>query len=294
MSTIFEALQWAQEEIKSTSHEQVNKPNAMIEAQMLLRHVLDVPAAHLFSHFSDYVAADKLNAYTDFVKRRAAHEPIAYILGEKGFYGRDFVVTADVLIPRPETELLVEAAMEIIDEDTAVLDVGTGSGAIGITLVKEVGCEVVASDVSVDALTVARRNAERLKAADKIRFLEGSLLEPFFASDLINREHKTMVICANLPYVKIDAWPSLDPDVRQFEPKKAIVGGADGLDFYRELLGQISARREIFPRALFVLMEIDPGQELGAPRMVEEVFPGAIVDVREDMSKRARLVVVRC
>jgi release factor glutamine methyltransferase len=195
-----------------------------LEKQMLLRHVLQVPRSWLIAHDTDIVPADKANAYRQFVGHRLAGQPMAYLLGHREFMGHRFTVTADVLIPRPETELLVETALLHLEGRGAprVLDLGTGSGAIAISI--SLGCpaaEVVAPDVSPAALEVARGNARRLSA--RVEFLAGSWYHILWAAGVQAFD----LIVSNPPYIS-----ARDPHLQQgdlrFEPKEALTDGADG------------------------------------------------------------------
>jgi release factor glutamine methyltransferase len=183
--------------------------------------------------------------FGEMVRRRLRREPVAYIVGRKGFRNIELAVDRRALIPRPETELLVELALELRPE--RVLDVGTGSGAVALAIADELpGCEVTATDTSAAALEVARANADRLGLADRVRFLAGTL-----PPTETNQEHDMAVqgqdaaaqgperfdlIVANLPYVAEPDWPSLQPEVRDWEPREALLAGPDGLDAIRALL----------------------------------------------------------
>ena len=168
------------------------------------------------------VPAAAARLFGEMVRRRLRREPVAYILGRKGFRDIELAVDRRVLIPRPETELLVELALEL--QPARVLDVGTGSGAIALAVADELpGCEVTATDTSPAALEVARANAERLGLADRVRFVAAPLPEG----------ESFDLILANLPYVAERDWPSLQPEVTEWEPREALLAGPDGLDAYR-------------------------------------------------------------
>jgi len=201
----------------------------MNEARLLLRHVLGCEAAFLEAHRDDALPAHAAAEFAKLVNRRAAGEPIAYLTGSREFYGRDFAVTPDVLIPRPETELLVDLAMASLQgiSPARVLDLGTGSGCIAVTLALELeGAEITAVDISPAALELARRNAARHGAV--IRCLHSDWFEGLGDS----RYH---LIVANPPYIA-----SLDPHMSQgdlrFEPRQALAGGDDGLAAIRNIV----------------------------------------------------------
>jgi release factor glutamine methyltransferase len=189
---------------------------------------------------------------------------VAYITGRREFWSRDFLVTPAVLVPRPETELLVEtvvglyeAESQISDLKLRILELGTGSGAIAVTLAKEIGgAEIWATDISSEALEVARSNARRHGVEEQIRFLAGSLFEP-----LRDRPSFFDAIVANPPYVRRDDLATLPRDVRDFEPRLALDGGPDGLDFYRRIIPEAG---RYLAAAGFVAVEIgaDMGEEI--------------------------------
>jgi release factor glutamine methyltransferase len=191
------------------------------EARLLLRHVLACSAADIAAHPERTLQESQSSRYADLVVRRAAGEPIAYLVGSREFHGREFRVTPAVLIPRPETELLVEVAMSKVSRGGTprILDLGAGSGCVAITLALELGCAVIAVDVSADALTVAKENAERLGA--NVRFVPSD----WFAGV----EGRFDLIVGNPPYVA-EGNPHLSEGDLRFEPSRALSSGADGLD----------------------------------------------------------------
>ncbi len=202
-----------------------------LDAEVLLAEAMGWDRARLVADSGAGVPADAGRRFAEMVRRRLRREPVAYILGRKGFRHIELGVDRRVLIPRPETELLVELALEL--QPRRVLDVGTGSGAIALAVVDELPeCEVVATDTSTDALKVARANAERLGSLERVRFVEGSVPE---------REHFDLIL-ANLPYIAEPDWPSLQPEVTQWEPREALLAGPDGLDAIRAVLTSLARR----------------------------------------------------
>lgn len=227
-----------------------------LEARWLLARVLNVSESHLFAHPDEPVAAAHAGRYRAAVQRRAAHEPFAYVIGEREFFGRSFVVDRHVLVPRPETEVLVGEALAVLGGRAGgaatplVVDVGTGSGAIACTLaLEEPSVGVVACDLSADALVVAAKNRDRLGLHDRLRLVRGSLLDWLRAP--------VDVVVANLPYIPSARIPTLMPEVSNWEPHLALDGGPDGLDLVRKLLAD--ARRAVRPGGT-VLLELDPEQ----------------------------------
>jgi release factor glutamine methyltransferase len=207
------------------------------DAETMLAHLLERDRAWLLAHPEDELSAAQLDAFAAMVKRRGAREPLQYITGVQEFFGFSLRVTPATLIPRPETEHLVEAVLAWAaaqPPELKVIDVGTGSGAIAIALAKGLPkAEVVASDVSTAALAVARANAERLGA--RVRFVESDLLAAFAEYPLFD------VIAANPPYVPDVDGALLQAEVRDHEPRVALFGGADGLELYRRLIPQAHA-----------------------------------------------------
>ena len=210
-------------------------PNAKFDAQVLLCAALHKSSAYLFAHGEDILSHDVHAAFFAAIHRRALHEPVALILGEKAFFGRDFLVTRDTLIPRPETEVLVETVLPLITPSTVIVDIGTGSGAIGVTLACESSAPVVAIDISEAALTVAKNNARQHSAIERMSFLQGNLLAPFFPVFSQWPAHfpvDHLMVCANLPYLTTHQWEALNPNVKLFEPKSALFGGYSVLELY--------------------------------------------------------------
>ncbi len=204
------------------------------EAEILVSHVTGIPRNLLFLS-GDADTGDALARLAPLLERRAAGEPLQYVLGKWDFYGREFRLTRDTLIPRPETEGLVERALAVLrrrgQARTLALDVGTGSGAIAVTLAAELpGVRVVATDVSSGALRTARGNAVRLGAASRVAFIRCD------AYSALKCGGRFDVVVSNPPYVADGEWPSLPPSVRDFEPPGALLGGPDGLSVLRRLV----------------------------------------------------------
>ncbi|HSE84737.1 MAG TPA: peptide chain release factor N(5)-glutamine methyltransferase [Candidatus Binatia bacterium] len=218
---------------------EVGLENHRLDAEVLLRHVLDVEKEQLYLNADAPISAGQEAKFRELLLRRSRREPVAYITGHKEFWSLDFIVTPAVLIPRPETELLVEVALQHVREFTSgssvtVLDVGTGSGVISVCLAKEEPVtKIVAVDISPVALDVARLNAGRHGVADRIRFLSGDLFAP------VKPVAGTFdVIVSNPPYIPTGDLAMLAPEIRQWEPIPALDGGARGIDAYRRIIGE--------------------------------------------------------
>jgi release factor glutamine methyltransferase len=258
-----------------------------LDAQLLLARVTGRTRAELLAHPERGVPADQASAFEALVARRAAAEPVAYLLGEREFYGRAFRVDRRALIPRPETELLVEIGLAAIAARRArgvepvVVDVGTGSGVLAITLAAETGAHVLAIDLSAEALELARENARRLGQAARVRLVQGDLLDP-----LARPAH---VVVANLPYVPVGR--ELAPDVLRHEPHMALFGGPDGTDANARLLRE--ARATLAPGATLALELDGPTQARVLSTLARALYPGAHVDVHRDGGGTERALVAR-
>ncbi len=266
-------------------------PEARLDAELLLAAASGRGRASLIADPGAGIEPAAGRRFGELVRRRLRREPLAYIVGTKGFRRIELAVDRRVLVPRPETELLVEVALE--RRPARVLDVGTGSGAIALAVADELpAVEVVATDTSPAALEVARANAARLGLADRVRFEAGSVPEG----------ESFDLVLANLPYVAERDWAGLEPEVTRWEPREALLAGADGLDAYRELLapmdeGPAECLRPTFsdePALLdsvaAIAVEIGEGQALEVAELIRDAgFP--TVEVRADLAGIERVVV---
>lgn len=260
-------------------------PLTSTSAQALLAHITGRGRPWLLAHREEPIPAADAARFAELLERAAAGEPLAQLTGEREFYGLPFTITPDVLIPRPETEALVDVALKWAGErglDTpCIVDVGTGSGAIAVTLaVKLPGARVTAVEISEPAIRVAKMNAERHSVSDRVGFVLGSLLDalagPFD------------VIAANLPYINQEEIAALD--VGRWEPRVALDGGPDGLSLIRRLLEQAPSR--LAPGGLVALeMGYDQGPRVVA--LCREAFPGADVTLLPDLAGLDRIVEVK-
>lgn len=218
-------------------------PEPRANAERLLTHVLGLEPAALLRDWNEPLPADRMEEWAVLVRRRAAGEPVQYIIGEQWFCGLPFTVTPAVLIPRPETELLVEAVMaaasmhDDVPSTPTVVDIGTGSGAIAVSLaVLRPSWHICAADLSAEALAVAQANAERHGVSDRILFYQGDLLAPLIAEAV-----HVDVLVSNPPYIPSADLDGLQREVRDYEPHLALDGGADGLEPYRRIISQLRA-----------------------------------------------------
>ncbi|HVD37290.1 MAG TPA: peptide chain release factor N(5)-glutamine methyltransferase [Solirubrobacterales bacterium] len=252
-----------------------------LDAELLLGEAMGCERAALIADSGAEVPAAAGRDFGEMVRRRLRREPVAYILGRKGFRNLELAVDQRVLIPRPETELLVELALEL--QPASVLDVGTGSGAIALAVAEELpACAVTATDTSAGALEVARGNAERLGLAERVRFPEGTLP----AGESFD------LVLANLPYVADRDWPTLQPEVTEWEPREALLAGPDGLDAYRAFIPGSAGplHRYAGQRAGALAVEVGEGQaEAAAALMRQAGFER--IEKRQDLARIERVVV---
>jgi release factor glutamine methyltransferase len=218
--------------------------SAAVDCEALLRHLRGLERADFYLSLDDGLGLEEEQQFRRLLERRTAHEPLAYITGVKEFWSLDFIVSPAVLIPRPETELLVELALDHArgrarGERIRILDIGTGSGAIAVSIAKDLpAAEICAVDISPASLRVAETNAKRHSVSERIHFLQGDL---FDALDEPGRIFD--VIVSNPPYIRHSELAGLAPEIRKWEPLVALDGGADGLDYYRRIIR--TARRHL-------------------------------------------------
>jgi release factor glutamine methyltransferase len=267
---------------------QAGSDEARLEAELLLMHALKTDRVHLYQRLDEALPARTTATYRRFLTRRSEHEPTPYITGHKEFFGLEFDVTRAALIPRPETETLVELAIAFAREHygarrITIADVGAGSGIIAVSLAVNLpNARIIASDVSKRALALARRNAERHGVAGRIEFRHGDLLAPLAG--------RTEIIAANLPYVTTAEWEhEVPPEIREWEPRRALDGGPDGLLLIRRLLQQAPARLK---RGGALFAEIGWDQAAAARAAAGQAFHGRCVEVRQDLGGRDRVLCV--
>jgi release factor glutamine methyltransferase len=258
--TLSQALTEATAQLAASEH---LRDQARRDAELLLLHTLQISRVTLLAHPTRELTAAQQTSYANTIRRRLNHEPIQYIIGQQEFYGLNFNVTPAVLIPRPETEHLVEAILKLLrpNQPLKIADIGTGSGAIAIALsVHLPQAAITALDISTDALAIARTNATEHHVADRIRFLQSDLLSA------VGREAETFdAIVSNPPYIPTSDRATLHPQVRNHEPATALFAGATGLDIYGRLIPE--ARTALKPGGLLAL-EIGHGQQADLTRLL--------------------------
>lgn len=264
------------------------------EATLLLGHALGKPKEFVLTHPEYKLTAAQKRRFFALIERRAKREPFAYITGHKEFYGLDFLVNHHTLIPRPETELLIETICKKLDPKRStlnpiVIDVGTGSGAIAITLAKLLPrATVYATDISNVVLRIARKNAKLHDA--RVHFKKGNLLTPL-KSQKLNVKSK-MLIVANLPYLPTTTWRAAEPEVKKYEPRTALDGGPDGLKYYRQLINQIKQLLiTYYLLRITLIIEIDPRQSKLLTALIHKIFPRACTEIKKDLAGQNRVLI---
>ena len=259
-----------------------------LQAELLLAHTLGLPRMKLYLSFDRELTGSELDALRGFVKRRGDREPLQHIVGSTSFCGLEMIVTRDVLVPRPETELLAARALKFLQSrgkpESTVLDFGTGSGCLAIAIAAQApGAELHAADISEAALEVARRNAERHQVAGRIHFHGGD------GFDALPAGLRFDLIVSNPPYIARDEIEALQPEVRDHDPRLALDGGPDGLDFYHRLASHGGERLNGGGR---LIVELGDGQDLAA-RALFEAEHWRVEGVENDDTGRARILIAR-
>lgn len=281
--TIGKILNWTSEYFQKNN---IDSPR--LDAEVLLSHVLKKQRIYLYVHFDQPLNSQELADYRECVKKRVRRMPVAYITGSREFMGLDFKVTEATLIPRPDTEILVEAVIERLKQAEAdnlrIADIGTGSGAICLSLLHYVkNLAAVTVDISQAAIEVAKENADVLGVAERIEFLQGDLLEP------LRNKGKFNAIVSNPPYIPRQVIHGLEPEVRLYEPQSALDGGADGLNFYRRLVAGAGA---LLADGGFLAVEIGIEQAEALRQMAQRNLIWKNVEVLNDLSGIERCVIM--
>lgn len=258
-----------------------------LEAELLLGHALMISRLDVYLQFERTLTQAELKSIRSLIRRRASGCPMAYVLGEKEFYGLSFVVSEAVLIPRPETELVVEVALERagrLGKRFQALDAGAGSGCVGIALAHRVpDVRVDAVESAEGAVAVAALNVHRHRLADRVQVYQGSWVMPEPGGG------PYQLILSNPPYLTTAEWCGLDPSVRDFEPRLALDGGEDGLACYREMIGALAA---VTADDATLLLECDPYRISAVGQICRQRWPRALLQVHPDLSARPRVLEV--
>ena len=282
--TILALIRWADERFKK---EGLATPR--LDAEVLLAETLGIDRVGLYTHFDQPLKPEELARFKKLILRRLRREPIAYILGKREFWSLPFKVTPDVLIPRPETEILVSEALKtqahLDGRALRILEIGTGSGAISIALAKGLPiARVVATDLSAKALSVAEENALQNGVREQIHFLRGDLFQP------LQKGERFDLVITNPPYIPREQFPSLMPEVRDFEPRIALDGGMNGLDFFQRALPMVG--KFLDPGGWF-LAEMGAGQDQEILKIAEKIPDLNSFDFVKDLAGIKRVFKAR-
>ncbi|SFJ66016.1 MULTISPECIES: peptide chain release factor N(5)-glutamine methyltransferase [unclassified Bacillus (in: firmicutes)] len=276
---VYEALKWASSFLREHGRDE----NA---GEIVLCHVLKTNRTGLMMNMREELTAEQERTFADFIHKHVEGIPVQYLIGYEMFYGRSFFVNEEVLIPRPETEELVLGVLTRIrrkfgNKHIHVADIGTGSGAISITLALEnPHLHVYTVDIATESIEVARKNAAELEA--NVTFYHGDLLSPFQET-----KQKLDVVVSNPPYIPEEDWRGLSSLVKEHEPKRALVGGQDGLDFYRRFMEELP---KVLQEEAIVAFEVGVGQGEDVRALLKETFPHAHVEVVFDINGKDRMV----
>jgi release factor glutamine methyltransferase len=284
--TIQKLLNWVTEYLTDKA---VDSPR--LSAELLLSHVMAMTRIELYTQFDQPVAKEQLDQLHDLVKRAGQHEPVAYLTGRTEFYSLELNVTGDCMIPRPETELLVQRAIEFLrtrDGIQFVCDLCTGSGCIAVAIAKNFSnARLIATDVSAAALAVAAGNVEKHRLTERVTLLCGDLFEPIIPQ--VDVDKFDLIVC-NPPYVSAAEYEGLDKNVKDYEPKLALLAGTDGLDVYRRICEQ--AARFLKPDAELML-EIGYAQGPAVTTLLEQTGVFAEIKIEKDPHDNDRVVTAR-
>ena len=262
-------------------------PSARLDAEVLLSFCLGCDRLEFYKNPVMTISETQLNAFRNLIARRLQWEPVAYITGRKEFWSFTLEVNSSVLIPRPDTEIIIEEALDVYRNFTSlpvrILDIGTGSGAIAIALAKEIpGAKVVATDISIAALNLAQKNAATLGLKEKIDFRQGNLFEP--VDGFFN------IIVSNPPYIAANDYEELPASVKAFEPREALFAGESGLEFYEKLIYQADGYLQ---KNGWLLLEIGAKQEAGIRGIIKGSGFYDSIEMRRDYAGLPRVIKAR-
>ncbi len=281
--TIQKLLNWTAEYLTNKG---IDSPR--LSAELLLSHALGLKRIELYTQFDRQVPQQQLDLLHGLVKRAGLHEPVAHLTGKTEFYSLELEITGDCLIPRPETELLVQRAIEFLRTRSGiqyVCDLCTGSGCIAVAIAKNIpDARVTATDISAAALAVAARNIEKHRLKEHVRLLCGDLFEPLIKQLDVNQFD---LIACNPPYVSTAEYENLDKNVKDYEPESALLAGADGMDVYRRIIEKVD---ELLKPGAALMLEIGFAQGPAVREMLEESRSFAQIKIEKDLHDNDRIV----
>ncbi len=284
--TIQKLLNWVAEYLKNKG---VDSPR--LSAEILLSSVLGLKRIELYTQFEKIVTEEQLAGLHDLVERAGKHEPIAYLAGKTGFYSLELDITADCMIPRPETELLVERAIEFLRTRSGkqfVCDLCTGSGCIAVAIARNYhDCQIIATDICDAALSVAAKNVEKHGLKERIKLLCGDLFDPIMPQ--LDVEKFDLIVC-NPPYVSAAEFEKLDKNVKDYEPKLALFAGDEGLDIYRRIIERVGT---FLKSDAAVMLEIGYNQRQAVKQLLEQAGCFGGITTEKDHFDNDRIVIAK-
>jgi release factor glutamine methyltransferase len=282
--TIQKLLKWVTEYLTSKGIE-----SPRLSAELMLSHVLEFKRIDLYTQFDKQVPQQKLDQLHDLVKRAGLYEPVAYLTGKTEFYSIELDITADCMIPRPETELLVQRAIEFLRTRSGVqyvCDLCTGSGCIAVAIAKNFpDAGITATDISASTLAVAARNVEKHRLKEQVRLLCGDLFEPIIQQ--LDVSQFDLIVC-NPPYVSTAEYEKLDKNIKDYEPQSALLAGEDGMDIYRRIVKEVD--KFLKPGAALML-EIGYAQGPAVRELLELTSAFAEIKIEKDFHDNDRIVI---
>jgi release factor glutamine methyltransferase len=283
--TVLKVLKWTQDYLGKKSI-----PNPRLESELLLSHILGCDRVGLYLNYDMTLSPGELEGFRGVIKRRMAGEPLPYITGYQEFWSIRFKVGSPVLIPRPETEVLVEEAFRLIDQEgwhePRIVEVGTGCGAIAISIAKSIpSARIIATEISWKALVLARDNALAQDVVSRISLVQGNML-----SFVKSGSGFFDLIISNPPYIKRGDIDSLQPEIRDFEPREALDGGIDGLDFHRRLLDEAAS---CLRTGGWLILEIGADQDGDTTQLTKQIGGFRQTRIIPDYSGRSRALVAQ-
>ena len=281
--TIQKLLNWTAEYLTNKG---VDSPR--LSAEMLLSEALGLKRIELYTQFDKQVPQQQLDLLHDLVKRAGQHEPVAYLIGRTEFYSLDLDITTDCLIPRPETELLVQRAIEFLRTRSGaqyICDLCTGSGCIAVAIAKNFpDARITATDISAAALEVAARNIEKHRLTKQVRLLCGDLFEPIIQQLDVNQFD--LIVC-NPPYVSTAEYEKLEKNVKDYEPTSALLAGVDGMDIYRRIIEKVC---EFLKPGAILMLEIGYAQGPAVRELLEQTYVFTQIKIEKDLHDNDRIV----
>jgi release factor glutamine methyltransferase len=276
-------------------HKQID----FLDIEILIAAAIGKPREFVLTHPEHKIPVTRNLKLETFIQRRLKNEPLAYILGQKEFYGLKFKVDKNTLIPRPETELIVENVLKLQPKNSAIIDVGTGSGNMIISLVKNLAGKntFFATDISSKALIIAKQNAHFHKVSNKIKFLHGNLLEPIIRNSKLKT--RNFIIVSNLPYLSSKIYSKISCDIKIYEPKIALYSPEAGLAHYKELFKQletlqVSSCKPCLPAGRFqVFLEFSPEQKAPLKKAAQSIFPMCHMTFFKDLAGKFRVAWIK-